>query len=218
MKILCSVLLYFACLASNAQDKIEGIGKFKIGKTTVNDLMKYARGSSLAVQEAQSDVYEGSTGILYKLSYKPDYVLDRVSGCTSTSVYYLRKYDVAGIEINNVYLMFFDNLLISFEADNSPELKTAFVTKYGEPELSSNHQTVRCGTETTYYSKWYNGTVTATALFSKLFSSSCKITYVDILTIADEVLIKNERECRELARAKLNSIKQSADKKALKDL
>lgn len=137
MKTLSTLAFLLITLAASAQSKIEGVGPFKINKTTLAQLPQLAQELGVKFEEVLPDTAEaiqsGQVGRHFAEG----------SFCSYTKVYTSRLINLAGLDFKNVYLTFYKGNLISFRSLGTPEIERAFTEKYGSgkssdaPELSS---------------------------------------------------------------------------------
>ncbi|GAB3935292.1 hypothetical protein [Larkinella terrae] len=125
MKALLLIAYTFLITSANAQDKIEGVGPFKIGKTKVSDLTGIAQSLGAKFEEVLPDTVEaiqkGKVG-----SHAAEGSL-----CPNTKKFNAHKLNVAGVNFNNVFLTFYRGNLVDFWSDGSSEIEQAFTEKYG---------------------------------------------------------------------------------------
>ncbi len=137
MKLLSILALLQITLAVSAQNKVEGIGPFKINKTTVAQLPQIAQDLGVKFEEVLPDTAEAIQ------SGKVGQRVSEGSFCSDAKVYTARSITLAGVDFKNVYLTFYKGSLISFRSFGTPEIEQALTEKYGSgksndvPEISS---------------------------------------------------------------------------------
>lgn len=108
--------------------KIDGIGKFKIDKTTpsIIDNIKKETGLDCDITNVM-EFYGKETN---------DTVLQEILlNCKNTKLYYISHYKLENINLNNVYLMFYNDELIEFRCDKNKDLDILFTRKHGRPYI-----------------------------------------------------------------------------------
>lgn len=116
---------------------LEGIAEFKINKFTITDFRKIhktiqANLESYLQNELKSDFSNGFTNIYYTDTLNSILEIE-----TSIRQYKLGgfggKYKIGNIELNNLYLLFYNDTLIGIQMTDVPDvIKEAFIAKYGE--------------------------------------------------------------------------------------
>lgn len=106
--------------------RIDGIGQFKIDKTTIkiiSDIEKEIKYDCEITNEIdfQLDKRQG-------FSFK-EIILDS----SDLRLFYLSEYVVNGIKLFNIYLFFYNDYLIQFLCDRNKDVSLSFTHKYGRP-------------------------------------------------------------------------------------
>lgn len=227
-------MFYFISIGSVAQNKIEGIGKFKIQKTTTSSLDSIVKELDYDREKITSwDEY-------FKISSKenkiaeifPDTVnkygsLSYSTYCTTARVFYIPRFKVSGIELKNTYFTFYKDTLIKIKTDYSGDIIDAFETKYGKPVLDKSEKKVECtltytGTkvtykETIYYQYWENENIKCTAAIGEYRSSNCERKILSYISVGIEKLEDVVRECDRKEKDRLNENLNFEKKKKLAD-
>lgn len=140
--ILNFVIIISFCANVYSQEKIDGIGIFTIGKTKTKTIDKILKEYNTELDSYNSN--SESKWLKYIRGYKVAEFFPslsdsnnnplRTSYCPDLRVFYINKYDIAGITLSNIHLRFYKNTLIEFYCDYNEELKKALISKYGKPE------------------------------------------------------------------------------------
>lgn len=231
-------LLLITVLASGfcfGQEKIEGIGKFKIGKTSIEVIRELETELSASIETINTindrRVYSpGQSAAIYQVLPNRDQPLMsaiHASFCATVKVYLIPNYTISGIKIKNMYLSFENDVLQVLTIDSSTEIDEALTSKYGEPALNVDKKTVNCVykltgatvpyEDVTYRKKWINGTIEAESTLMKYYNSECKVNYINYLTVQDTRSATAMLKCSNAERDQLRDAKKEEKKKSLKD-
>lgn len=182
-----------------AQDKIEGIGILKIGRTTPDIIKELAKNHRSRIKEATDRRYKGDGGAVFKLIYSDsEKTPDMANACPDAEVYYLQRYLVADVKMMNVYLIFYEGKLIDYVCDGSKDLESALRTKYGEPRITSTEKpsTFCMGSlDKTYKATWYNGDIEATLTNEFYYDSHCHIASISSFSVRLPDKEANMQDC-----------------------
>jgi hypothetical protein len=113
--------------------KLEGIGKFKIGETTTDIIKDIEKETSTTCSitnavELYNDLYDNNDKIeIFEV------LLDTT--CKETRIFYISKYKISNIELKNIFLVFNEDYLIEFRCDKNKDLDILFAKKYGRPYI-----------------------------------------------------------------------------------
>ena len=139
--ILIFVIIIF-CTKVYSQENIDGIGIFTIGKTKIKTIDKILKEYNTELNSYNSN--SESKWLKYIRGYKVAEFFPsisdsnnnplRTSYCPDLRVFYINKYNIAGITLSNIHLRFYKNTLIEFYCDYNEELKKALISKYGKSE------------------------------------------------------------------------------------
>ncbi|HLX93403.1 MAG TPA: hypothetical protein VKR32_17080 [Puia sp.] len=169
MKYLLFLLLP---IFSFAQERINGLGLFKIGRTLSSKI--------------------ASVGDTTKLYYA-------VPEDSVTELWAADHYPIAGITVENLKLTFFKDTLYSIECEFSDELKDALTAKYGNPKISKKAKIITCRnglgityneTEETFTTSFptVSSRITASGIVSAYFNDKCEKQYLNFYLVADELI------------------------------
>lgn len=225
------LLLSFSALGQN---KIEGIGKFKLKKTTTALLDTLAKEQDFDRITIKS--FEEYFGLRYKKNKIAEVFSDTVKSynsppyshlCKNVRVFYLPKIKISDIDISEMYLTFYDDTLIDIHVDYNKDVVEALELKYGAPVLDTKEKEVSCTvnltgatvkyTETMYYQKWENGNIKCTAAIGDYRDSKCEKQVLAYITISIEKFSEKIRDCDESEKDRIKNKENTEKKKKLDD-
>ena len=142
-KIKLLILLVLIGQLSFGQDKIEGLGPFKINSYTVSDLLSYAKEKDIdqiVIKDymKQFDDYYGYVRNAKLLSFEIDTTGEvskpyEVSYCPDQKVFMLRKFELAKMEFSSITLKFYKDTLYEIYITDPPyQFNDNIEAKYGE--------------------------------------------------------------------------------------
>jgi hypothetical protein len=234
-KILLATSLGLHAFVSYAQtEKLEGIGKFKIGKTTLAIIPELETELSTKTKRAltYSDVNaeKDRTAILELIpdsisSFKgPVYA----SQCKDVKVYLLPKYTVAGIELTQVRLRFYNGKLIDFSCDEAGKLADALTVKYGPAHSDYKERPIPCTLRNTGVSitrtgqtatkSWGSESLPAKYVVSKYYDNNCEEKYLSFFSIYDSSAVRKIAACEKEVAARIEKASSEEKRKKLGDL
>lgn len=190
-------LIPLICLG---QPKIEGLGIFKIGKTTTKDLTKVA--------EEQHQYFTSHP--------QPD---------SNVAVYSTVEFDFGGTTTRNLSLYFYKDTLYGVGCNPSYDLLEALSLKYGAPVKKTSKETIYCrtGLKITYsevatstvntYTKVAHG-IEAVEYSGTFFTDKCEKMGLDTLSIeskkvAEKVATISLRRYNQRDKARIDSLKRA---------
>ena len=174
-------------LSSFAQNKIEGIGKFKIGKTTISVTEEIARemGDKIII----IDEYLSRGRDHFRIDEivvnetHPHRSPTEASFYPGVRTFHITTYKVAGITINNLILTFKNGILIGLNCVGSFDLAESLALKHGNPMLKTELKKVMCGQAldknklelevAEYTQSWANGKILVSAVITKHYDQEC---------------------------------------------
>jgi len=110
----------------------EGVGKFKINKSTV-DVIKDVE-SEIGKTYDITNVLEFYNNHYINGDLKfQEIIMDTTTNCKNSRIFYISEYTISNIKLKEIYLVFFKDLLVEFRCDKSKELDILFSRKYGRP-------------------------------------------------------------------------------------
>lgn len=184
--------LFVIPLVASAQNKISGLGPFKIGQTLSSKIASFA---------------DTSAGRLY-YAQPEDSLTERWAA---------GYYQIAGMWIEDLDLRFYKDTLYFIECKFSDSLRMAISAKYGDGVVTIKHNSVKCRTglkisydeqEKTYFTHYptTSKNISAWAIVGNWFNDECKEEY------RSNYFIVNER-----TEQKINAINDARTKKEEKD-
>ncbi|HWD88293.1 MAG TPA: hypothetical protein VG367_09220 [Mucilaginibacter sp.] len=228
-------LLAFLSLSVKAQEKFNGIGIFKLGGDT-SILYNYALINKCKIKP----FYKGNAFFaktqndpnrleIFKLEINikhPEDKINDLSECTEAKEFYCSIYEINGIKIRNIRLVYFNNQLVKFTSNESDEIEAAMNSKYGKSEIRDRPDTSNCLYNFTGFTRkliahtfsyeWGNGDISALSVVSEYFDDHCDKKYISYFTysISNRELEKCELEG---LTNRLNGHKPNISKDKLKD-
>ncbi|PZF74376.1 hypothetical protein [Taibaiella soli] len=158
-----------------AQAKIEGLGRFKINKTSVALLdtletegfkrtIIHTRSEQRATELARHKTIAEVKPVTYASNPRV-----RISTCKDVKVFFIPFIEIDGFRVNDVYLVFYCNILAGIQADRSVKLVSVFESEYGKAPLVVEHKEHFCinpsaavkknYTHRAYTQRWRNNTI-----------------------------------------------------------
>ena len=174
MKVYALVLLLYTLrsgMPSFSQAKIEGIGRFTIGKATVSLVQEIATETGIPVEIVDSNIKMEKLAKSQIVEIKSKTALL----CTHVRVFYMNNYKEADIELKSVYLFFEDNVLVKFTCYASSQLNSALESKYGEPEVEIIKLYSDCNLDAkSFVITWTNGSIAAILSLLVSYDDNCQ--------------------------------------------
>lgn len=147
MKSTITFLFIAISIIAVGQSKIEGIGKFKLGKTTVgyiDTLCQENHFKKIKVREQPTLNPKILTIDYEKLLNNKDQIIEFLPDtiycmniysrlCKKARVFAIPKITISGIVFSKTILTFFDGVLINIRTDYHTEIEDAIKLKYGNP-------------------------------------------------------------------------------------
>jgi len=217
-------------------ENIEGIGKFKIGKTPVTYLETFIKENNFERQSINSwDEYQNFKYQTYKIAEvftdKDEPYMSATycaSYCKKVRAFYIPKMTIAEININNAFLTFYNDTLVRISISYSPEILNAFEVKYGKPRISADSKNVTCTSkitaetkilqETDFSSYWENRNIQCVASINNSYNDDCEKTQDSYILIYLRTVRSKIQECNDKEENKINEIKKANKKTKLNDL
>lgn len=216
------------------QDKIEGIGKFKLKKTTTAYLDTLVKEKDFDRETIKN--YDDYFKLMYKKDKLAEMFPDTVTTynsppyshyCKDTRVFYIPKMTISEIELKDTYLTFYKDTLVDIHTDYTSEIVEAFELKYGKSEIDKKEKEVKCTlkltggtityTETMFYQYWENGNIKCTAAIGDYRDSKCEKQSISYISISIEKVSEKIRECDDKERDRLKNRQDKEKKKKLDD-
>jgi hypothetical protein len=178
------LLLYSLSLGSTSfsQDKIEGIGRFKVGKATISLVQAIATETRVPVAIVDTSVKVDKLAKSQIVEIKSSAHAGRASIpsfssslCAHVRVFYLNNYREADIDLQSVYLYFADDVLVKFTCYATSKLNSALETKYGQPEANIVKLYSDCDYDAkSFILTWPNDSIVATLSLLVSYDSNCR--------------------------------------------
>ena len=187
--------------ASGQEQKISGIGIFKINSTTISIINDIGKEFGVDIEKT------ASASQIYDLDYKHSkYVLQVIppishaTFCPGFSVYKISSYEISTFHFDEIYLTFLNDTLVSLKSNYVDDLANALETKYGKPENELNEKEITCtytytGAETKHKEQdlkqiWQNGNIHAEVYVWIYYTSDCKENTISGFYIEDSFKLK----------------------------
>lgn len=206
MKKLLSLFISLSILGTSfsQEQKIEGIGLFKIGQTHVSILDKLSEDLSTKIVNcnSSSDFYEiEQSRTKYIVQIFPDTVKEYNSPsgsslCPNVKSFSIKGVYVAGIQLKDLKLKFFNDTLYYLSCDYTSDISEAMKLKYGVGKLETKKNEIECKnsysgtkrtlTETTIYETWDNNDITAIGRILEFYSTKCERLLTSLFSVYDK--------------------------------
>jgi len=209
MKKLFLLLFLTVSISTIGQNKIEGVGKYKINKMTIVSLQNIINENNFILDSIKSyNEYSKfkKDSYLSNLTSKKVYIAEVFSDtikkynsppnsslCKMRRVFYIPEMEISKIQLKDTYLTFYNDTLISVDIKYNDKITEAFTLKYGQPEIESNEETINCiensngktieKTEKMYYQNWENEDIKCTAALGFYYNDKCEQTYLSYIMI-----------------------------------
>ena len=113
----------------------EGIGTFKINKTNISIITDVEKDIGIKCEITNMDEFYTN---LYNDNVKFQEIIQSDS---NVRLFYLSNYTISNIKLNDVYLLFYKDILINFTCDRNSDMDLLFTKKYGRPYIFQNVHT-----------------------------------------------------------------------------
>jgi hypothetical protein len=149
MKISLTLCFLILVSALSAQDKIEGVGKFRIDKTGIAVIAELEQELHLQVKKittfAEYVAFAGlrDGNVMYEMTPDTTTTKDRPDWATypaNCKVYFLLKYKIDKIEYKHITLVFCNDTLVDFTSNGSAKIIHMMKAKYGKPVEYTHHE------------------------------------------------------------------------------
>lgn len=222
-------------VAHRQSPALNGLGQFKINSTQVSIIPEISKELGVPIQHAYSiprlAEFEDSVAVV-QVDYEPkeEYpdATNQSNGCPAAKVYFISNYRISDIPIQGMYLTFYNDVLVRIEVQHPKTLTEAFEIKYGDGEIRVDTKTSTCiytftgnkvsYKDETFFTRWYNGGITAINTLSHYHDNECKSQYLSYLIIEDTKRAAAADACGDAVERSYNAAKAASKKKALKDL
>lgn len=149
------LLLGFLLTQLQLDAQITGIGPFQINKASYKIVDSIAVSGKIKVQKAKGTRHipysvTGARKLTTIVILVPDSV-DREKNTTDHTYWvpgvrsvYINYLKVEGQELKDIYLLFYQDVLISLTSEGSKDLEDHFKSKYGTPKVTHSSSSERC--------------------------------------------------------------------------
>lgn len=103
-------------------------------------------------------------------------------------VFYVRNFEIFNdIILKNIYLTFFNNILVQISCDDNTKLDDALKLKYGDPEIRKIEKVEKYGIRTSYYSQYKtnNSNLKCDSYLTVYYDKNYDKKYFDNITLLD---------------------------------
>jgi hypothetical protein len=234
MQKIILTLLVFISFNSFGQNRIEGIGKFKLKKTSVTYLDTLAKEQGL--DREKINTFKEYYNLRRETNKLAEIFVDTVERynspsyshyCKDARVFYIPKMKISEIELSNTYLTFYKDTLVEINTDYEREITEAFELKYGKAEIEKKEKEIKCTlklsgaeisyTEIMYYQYWNNGNIRCTAALGDYYNSKCEKQSISYISLSVEKMTTKIRECDDKEEDRIKKKNDSEKKKKLDD-
>ncbi|RYZ20171.1 MAG: hypothetical protein EOO16_17570 [Chitinophagaceae bacterium] len=229
-KIICSLFLSLPFLAF-AQQNVDGIGQIRVGRTfsQITGDLGISKNKIHDVSDGNArfaDLYHPSRITLARWvpgnSYGPD-IEHYYLTCPNAYKLYLPKYEVAGIEMEDLELRFLNDTLYALNIANpSVAFTNAMKTKYGKGRTEKSSKKAECNSdleEVRYETNW-NGENEETIAFEvveEYRNSACDKKYLNYFAVWYKPSYFFVSDCATEASKKARQRRDGDDKSKLND-
>jgi hypothetical protein len=200
--ILFTLVSSLAFCQDSIQPKIEGIGGFKINKTTTSIIKELEKTLNIQTIRTNSmdyvfsqdkmagnyilELYRDSVNTYNSPTYAP--------ALNEVKVYKVKGVKVAEIELTEMYLHFYRDTLIEINCGYTMDLIDAIRTKYGNGTSEIKEKDIQCSSkiagtftvkEQTSYERWQNNNIEAVSCIHKYYNSKCEENFVSYIQVSD---------------------------------
>ena len=221
--------------AAPAPGRIHGIGKFKVGETTLSVIseLEAEMGTQVKTALTSDDVYQESGHQNVILELKPDTVNQydgpvQASQCMAAKVYFIPRYKLAEVELNDVQLVFVSGKLAKFQCADPTDLVDALEIKFGKSPVHLTEKTIYCTLQLTgqrvphkesvYTQSWGNALIPADYVLSVYYNSDCEKKSISYFSITNEAVMSRVEKCEESSTYRRQAALKAAKRKKLSDL
>lgn len=202
--LLLFIFLPILCTSFSQDQKIEGIGLFKIGQTHVSIIDKLSEdiNTKTISCNSSSDFYEIEySKTKYIIQTFPDTVKEYNSPpgsslCQNVKSFSVKGFYVAGIQLKDLKLQFYNDTLYYVSCDYTSDISEAMKLKYGVGKLETKKKEIECKnsysgtkrtlTETTIYETWEHDEITAIGRILEFYNSKCERQLTSLFSVYNE--------------------------------
>lgn len=204
-----NLLLLLLCtfgMPSFSQDKIEGIGRFKVGKATLSLIQQIVAETGIPLERVDAivSIEKSSRSQLVEIKPNPKLsnpLLPSAPLCAQVRVFYLNNYQEEGVELQSAYLYFENDVLVKFTCRATSNLHKALELTYGQPEVNIVKLYSDCNFDAkSFILTWPNGSIVATMSVLVSYDSNCQKRVSQAFSIALEEKERQLERCEGIAR------------------
>lgn len=234
MKKLTIIIFVLLAFKVQAQQKIQGLGYFKVCKSNISIIDSISSEINRQIGEISTNEELYSlrlikTPNIYKVIYDTtsEDPIQKATMNPKGDVYCLINYSIADITIDQMFLSFYNDTLISINIDEaSIELTDAIKNKYGKGVVKITEKPVNCtftytGNKVTYKDitilcTWRNDNIISQQILSTYYDSGCKENAMNLFFVTAKTYNKLD-DYDKIFESKLNTRKQAEAKAKLKN-
>ena len=223
--------VYSSCFPQN---KIKGIGIFKIGETKINVINQILEDNNTELENCNS--VKQDRWLKFRMDFTVAELFPNITDidldplltcfCPDVRVFFIKEYTIAGIYLSNIHLRFYKNTLIEFYCDDSDDLLQALTTKFGNPKRLDKWDKIsgfNFSDNTKYSSLYWNNDPIFASFNYETDASGENDFYFVIRDISYDKTIKDCETQRKdayiyLERERLKDIKDKKEKDILNNL
>ncbi|MDD2307710.1 MAG: hypothetical protein PHP53_23610 [Prolixibacteraceae bacterium] len=234
MKSFITFLFFAFSLITVGQTKIEGIGKFKLKKTTTAYLDTLCKEQGFVrIPIKNYEMYLGVKNDVNKLiEFYPDTTNLRdgimyAHHCKNVRAFLMQRITISGIEISGTFLTFYNDTLVQIRTDYNNKIVEAFTLKYGNPELSKKEREVECTLKetgvdikllsATYYQTWGNDNIKCSAVLGDFRDRNCEKKNISFIKINIDEYLDKIMKCDDQEKERIRTLQEIEKKKKLDD-
>lgn len=185
MNLYLLVLLLFTLssgIPSYSQVKIEGIGRFKIGKANRSLVRDIATETGIPVEIVDSAVKTEKSPQSQIVEIKSSAISGKALPIPLNApvrkdvrVFYINNFREAGIELKSIYLFFKDEVLVKFTCYATSQINSAMEVSYGQPEVTIIKLYSDCDLDAkSFILTWAKEDITATLSLLVSYDVNCQ--------------------------------------------
>jgi hypothetical protein len=201
-------ILFLILLPLIGKAQVDGIGPFRIGRTTTSIIDSIAKAERIKVKTSY-DLMETFGSYSFKDKPSKIYLLGKKDGGYDMSdpkyrpaqgcqVYFIDYYQVAGIPIKKLYLSFYQDTLYQIYCDGDTKIEEAVTLKYGEGVITRNSRKIKCQSkftggefeeeESDLQTTWDKraDSIIASSRFQTYYDEKCKEQFISYFMIVNK--------------------------------
>lgn len=165
-------------ILANAQSGVIGLGRYHIGHTTIDSLSK------ADFREEPESYVKGTIAL----------------PCSHIRIVKALQTDVAGVQVSNLSLYFYDDTLFRISCDYTAGLQQAFMVTHGKGTVGSKQTVQFCAGHTdkpteVWGETWTHGDIQAMAVYAKGYTTDCVLVENSVLDIISRSMSALASDC-----------------------